>query len=87
MKGDIEMKSNIAPGKIVKEYIKDNNLSTIEFANRCYLPVSLIESVINGGARITENIAMRFEHVFSTPRSFWINLEKDYQLTKDTVKV
>ncbi|MGM0365888.1 MAG: HigA family addiction module antitoxin [Actinomycetota bacterium] len=77
----------IPPGETLKEVLEDRNLKQVDFCKRLGLSEKMISQIINGIAPITPQTALKFESVLEIPASFWINLESNYQETKQRLEV
>ncbi|QDU98797.1 hypothetical protein Pla8534_66710 [Lignipirellula cremea] len=56
-------------------------MTQAELANRMGRPINKINEVIQGKRQITADTALELELALGLPASFWINLEKNHQLT------
>ncbi len=77
----------IPPGEYLAEEIEARGISQKELAKRMGRPVQAINEIINGKKAITAETALQLEEVMpEIPAKFWLNLERDYQLTKALIK-
>lgn len=77
----------IHPGEYLAEEIGARNLSQRELAKRMGRPANAINEIINGKKSITAETALQLEEVMpEISARFWLNLETDYQLTKELIK-
>lgn len=82
MKGrDIVSKEFIVPtGKIIKEYLNENNISQKELCARIGMSEKHISNLLNGNSRLTEEFALKLEKVLvGIPASYWLNYETKYR--------
>lgn len=69
----------IHPGEILlEEFMNPMNMSTSELADVLDLPLSEINSIINGQLSIAMNVALRLGKIFSMDPKFWLNLQIEY---------
>lgn len=66
------------PGETLSEKLKEMGMSTSEFARQTAIPVEMIQSVINGYASITTEMAAKFEEVTLIPAHFWLNMQQGF---------
>jgi len=82
MKGrDIMSKEFIVPtGRIIKEYLDENNISQKELCARIGMSEKHISNLLNGNSRLTEEFALKLEKVLvGIPASYWLNYEIKYR--------
>jgi HTH-type transcriptional regulator/antitoxin HigA len=72
----------IPPGETLREYLDAKQMTQVDLAKRVGLTTKTINEIVKGKAPITAETAIKLEAVFSTPASFWNNLEAQYQETK-----
>ncbi|MGB6045633.1 MAG: HigA family addiction module antitoxin [Pirellulales bacterium] len=72
----------ISPGETIREVLEHEGMTQAELAKRMGRPINKINEVIQGKRQITADTALELELALGLPASFWINLEKNYQLTK-----
>lgn len=70
----------IHPGETLKEVIDDRNITQKELAKRIGFSVQHVSRVINGAQDISTQFAKALEYVLGISASFWINLQKNYDL-------
>ena len=62
-------------------------LSANGLAKALGIPQNRISDIVRGRRGITADTALRLEHAFGVPASFWLNLQSHYELevaTRDT---
>ena len=64
----------IHPGEI----ISDINLTQKELAQRAEVSETFLSEVIHGKKDISKELAMGLECALEVPRSFWLNLQANY---------
>jgi addiction module HigA family antidote len=72
----------IPPGETIREILESKSMTQAELANRMGRPTNKVNEVIQGKRQITADTALELELALGLPASFWINLEKNYQLNK-----
>jgi len=75
----------IYPGEILKEELKELELSANAFAKFLSVPVNRITLILNKKRTVTADTALRFAKFFGTSPEFWLNLQTDFDL-KMTIK-
>jgi addiction module HigA family antidote len=70
----------IPPGEILEETLTACNMQKSELAERCRLPVEMVNLIIDGKAPITSETATRLEKVLGISAKMWINLDINYHL-------
>ena len=77
----------IFPGQYLAKEIKARKFSQRKLAKRMGRPVAAINEIIKGKKAITANTALQLEAVMpEITARYWLNLEIDYQLTKELIK-
>ena len=72
----------ITPGETIREMLEEASMSQAELAQRMGRPANKLNEIVKGKRQITADTALELELVLGLPASFWINLEKNFQLTK-----
>lgn len=72
----------ISPGETIREMLEEASMSQAELAQRMGRPANKLNEIVKGKRQITANTALELELALGLPASFWINLEKNFQLTK-----
>ena len=68
----------VHPGEMLKETLKERNITLSELSNSCDLPMEYLEQIIQEKFDITENIALKLDKALGGAASLWINLQTDY---------
>lgn len=69
------------PGIMLKEdFLDDMNIKPGTFAKAIGVDRTAIKKIIEGRRAITADMALRFSLFFDMSASFWLNLQKDYEL-------
>ena len=72
----------IAPGETIREMLEEASMSQVELAQRMGRPANKLNEIVKGKRQITADTALELELALGLPASFWINLEKNFQLAK-----
>jgi len=67
------------PGETLQETLEAMDMPRKELAERTGLTFKHINEIIKGRASISEETALRLEHVLGIGACFWRNLEHQYQ--------
>ncbi len=70
----------IHPGEILKEELKDLDMSANALALALHVPANRISQILNGRRNVTADTALRLAQFFGTTPEFWLNLQKSYEL-------
>ena len=65
-----------------EEIITDINLTQKELAQRAGVSEAFLSEVIHGKKNISKELAMELECALEVPRSFWLNLQANYDAEK-----
>jgi len=82
MKGRIIVNNEfiVPTGKIIKEYLDENNINQKELCARIGMSEKHISNLLNGNSRLTEEFALKLEKVLvGIPASYWLNYEIKYR--------
>src|SRR5689334_2466568 len=72
----------VHPGEMLREeFMKPLGLSANALALELHVPVTRISEIVNRRRGITADTALRLARHFGTSADFWINIQKDYELT------
>lgn len=75
----------IHPGEILKEeFIKPLNITEYRLAKNISVPARRINEITHGQRAITVDTALRFSLFFGTSPQFWLNLQNQYDLEKES---
>lgn len=70
----------VPTGRIIKEYLDENNISQKELSVRIGMSEKHISNLLNGNSRLTEEFALKLEKVLvGIPASYWLNYEIKYR--------
>ena len=79
----------IPPGETLKEAMETRGIGKEELAKNMNISESFLESLLNGEAKLTNEVALRLEAVIGIPAYFWRNLEAKYrqELSKERMRI
>lgn len=73
----------IHPGEILlEEFMKPMNTSINQLTEALDLPLSQINTIINGKLPIAMDVALRLGKLYSMGPKFWLNLQTEYDTRK-----
>lgn len=68
----------IHPGETIADVLEERGLSQIELAARTGVTPAYVSNVISGKKDISASFAMSLEYALGVPKSFWLNLQANY---------
>ena len=68
----------IHPGETIADILEERGLTQVELAARAGVTPAYISNVISGKKNISANFAMSLEYALGVPKSFWLNLQANY---------
>jgi HTH-type transcriptional regulator/antitoxin HigA len=68
----------IHPGETIADVLDERGISQAELAARTGFTPAFISSVISGKKDISAKLAMALEYALDIPKSFWLNLQANY---------
>lgn len=68
----------IHPGETIADVLDERNISQAELATRTGVSPAYVSSVIAGKKDISSKFAMALEYALDVPKSFWLNLQANY---------
>ena len=72
----------IHPGEILlEEFMKPLGLASNGLAMALRVPATRIHAIVSESRGITADTALRLSRYFSTTGEFWMNLQRDYDLS------
>jgi len=73
----------IPPGETLRETLNSLGMTRAELGKRTGLSQQVIKEIVRGDASISTGMASKLEQALDVPASFWIDLEKNYQKSRD----
>jgi len=70
------------PGEILVELLEQHRLSQSRLASHLHMSQSKINEICRGKRGITPDMAMRLGKVFNQSPLFWLNLQKNWELSQ-----
>ena len=72
----------IHPGEIISDILEERNLTQKELAQRAGVSETFLNEVIHRKKDISKELAVGLECALDVPRSFWLNLQANYDAEK-----
>lgn len=69
----------IHPGETIAEVLEERNLTQVDLVARSGFTTAYVSKVIAGKKDISSNFAMALEYALGVPKSFWLNLQANYE--------
>ena len=76
----------IHPGETIADILEARHMSPTELVLATGLPSSYVNGVIAGQQDISAKFAEALERVFDVPKSFWMNLQANYNEEVEEVR-
>jgi addiction module HigA family antidote len=70
----------IHPGEILADELAELNISPTELARALHVPANRISQLIAGKRSMTADTALRLEKWLGVSATFWMNIQKRYEL-------
>ena len=72
----------VHPGEMLREeFMKPLRISINGLARELHVPVTRVSEIVNERRGITADTALRLARHFGTSADFWMNIQKEYELT------
>lgn len=68
----------IHPGETIADILNERGISQAELAMRADVSAAYVSNVISGKKNISAKFAMNLEYALGVPKSFWLNLQANY---------
>ena len=68
------------PGELIKDELKERNLTQKELSEMTGIKPSVLSETINGKRSVSLNVAVALEKALDIPAEFWMNLQTHYDL-------
>jgi len=73
----------IHPGEQLREeFMRPLGISAHSLARDIYVPVGVVQDILDEMRPVTGDLALRLARYFSTTPEFWLNLQRDYDLQR-----
>jgi HTH-type transcriptional regulator/antitoxin HigA len=82
MKKDFQPVEVFSPGEYLRDELQARGWTQARFARIIGRPLQLVNEIINGRKRITEETALEIGAALGTSAKVWLNLENTYRLHK-----
>ena len=81
----MEQLPNIHPGEILQEeFLIPLDISAYRLSKDIGIPQTRVSEIVKGRRRITADTALRLSYYFGTSAKFWLGLQDDYDIEKET---
>ena len=72
----------VHPGEMLREeFMRPLDISINRLALELHVPVTGVSEIVNERRGITADTALRLARYFGMSADFWMNIQKDYELT------
>ena len=68
------------PGELIKDELKERNLTQKELSEMTGIKPSVLSETINGKRSVSLNVAVALEKALGIPAEVWMNLQTQYDL-------
>ena len=68
----------IHPGETIADVLEDRGITQTELVARTGVSTAYVSNVIAGKKDISANFAFGLEYALGVPKSFWLNLQANY---------
>ena len=68
------------PGELIKDELKERNLTQKELSEMTGIKPSVLSETINGKRSVSLNVAVALEKALGIPAELWMNLQTQYDL-------
>ena len=68
------------PGEMIKDELKERNMTQKSLAAETGIKASVLSETINGKRAISMNVALALEKVLGIPAEIWMNMQTQYNL-------
>lgn len=72
----------VHPGEILQEILEQNQITQSQVAQRLGIAQSKINEICRGKRGVTPDMAMRLGKLFRQSPLFWLNLQKNWELSQ-----
>ena len=75
----------VHPGEVLREmFIKENNLTVTEVAKGIGVGRANLSALVNEHTSLSPEMAIKLSKAFGNTAQFWLNLQKNYELWRQT---
>ncbi len=72
------------PGEVItKEFLEPFDISSCELSKSTFMPLTKVDGVLKGYAKINADIALRLGKFFGNSAKFWLWLQIDYDIAAE----
>lgn len=68
------------PGELIKDELKERNMTQKELSEKTGIKPSVLSETINGKRSVSLNVAVALEKALGIPAEVWMNLQTQYDL-------
>lgn len=68
------------PGELIKDELKERNMTQKELSEMTGIKPSVLSETINGKRSVSLNVAVALEKALGIPAEYWMNLQTQYDL-------
>lgn len=72
----------VHPGEILLEILEQNQISQSALAEHLRISHSTVNEICRGRRGVTPDMAMKLSRAFNQNVSFWLNLQKNWELSQ-----
>lgn len=84
----MKKENNNHPGKILKKkFLVPAGISGYKLATDIKIPQTRISEIIKGNRRITVDTALRLSVYFGNSPKYWLNMQDEFDLEKESKKI
>jgi addiction module HigA family antidote len=77
---------NIHPGEVLKEeFLEPLGITAYRLSKETFIPQTRVSEILKGNRKITADTALRLSKYLGTSAKFWLGLQDDYDLEKESI--
>jgi addiction module HigA family antidote len=77
---------NVHPGEVLaEEFLEPLEVSAYRLAKDIGVPATRVSEIVHGRRAISADTALRLAKYFGTSAKFWLGLQEDYELEKESL--
>jgi addiction module HigA family antidote len=77
----------IHPGEILAEQLEELQITAAELARELHVPANRLYQLLAGKRAMTADTALRLEQWLGVSATFWMNLQKSYELDQASAEI